>query len=434
MWKTIFIGAGLIFFSLAVHDASAFAERPITLEEAYRSADLKSDQIHFSQEDLIQAEEETRRARSLLYPKVTADLSYLRRPDALSSRFGVLRPESEEQFNLTLEQPLYSGGRATATYHIAQTGTEGRRLDLRLTRENLLFNVARAYYEALKARKNAAIEEGEVKRLEAHRNAAEKRAQVGEATKTILLRAEAELSSAQARLIRAKNNVSAALDQLALLAKLEEPFDLVDPPLISLVEKSEKEWIETARENRVDLQRRSLQIDMTRQGIDFVKGAFYPTLSLEGRYSWVDQNPKSSFLVQNDRTAMVKLSFPIFEGGLRRAEISQAKSRFRQSEIDKALLSDQIDVEVRRAVLDLSALTSELHYLKDQVAFARDNFSLVSRQFAVGLATHIDVLDANATLLDAERRLSNTFYDREVTTLALGKTAGVFLGHAGGNR
>ncbi len=82
---------------------------------------------------------------------------------------------------------------------------------------------------------------------------------------------------------------------------------------------------------------------------------------------------------------------------------------------------------MRRSLLNLNALTSEVEVVKAQVAFARENFSLVSRQFAVGLATNIDVLDANASLISAERQLTKTIYDREVAILQVEKSVGAFL-------
>ncbi|MFQ5950340.1 MAG: TolC family protein, partial [Nitrospiria bacterium] len=101
-------------------------------------------------------------------------------------------------------------------------------------------------------------------------------------------------------------------------------------------------------------------------------------------------------------------------------------SKFRQSVLIKERVRDEIAVEVRRSVLNLTTLAGEIVHLKDQVRFAREAFSLASRQFAVGLGTNLDVLDANATLLDAERQLSNITYDREIAILQLKKSAGLF--------
>ena len=81
---------------------------------------------------------------------------------------------------LTLSQTLYTGGRAMASYRSALLGTKSESFNLALTKEALLFEIARAYYEALKSKNNVRIAVKELERLEAHRTSAEKRLQVGE--------------------------------------------------------------------------------------------------------------------------------------------------------------------------------------------------------------------------------------------------------------
>src|SRR5581483_563217 len=196
---------------------------------------------------------------------------------------------------------------------------------------------------------------------------------------------------------------------------------------VTIAEQPEEEWIRAAHERHPDLQRSLLGIEIARERVAYAKGAFYPSLSLEGRYSRINQDPETPFLVRDDRSAMIRLTFPIFEGTLRVAELSQAKSRVRQAGLQASLLKDEISLQVRRALLSLTSLTSELDHLKRRVVFAKEAFSLNSRQFAVGLGTQIDVLDASAALMDAERQLSNTTYDREVAILDLQRAAGIFL-------
>lgn len=417
----------LILISIFIQNGTAGAERVVSLEEAYGAARANSERIGIAKENLTQAEKEKERAKSFLYPRLTADLSYQRRPKEVSAPFGVLLPEREEKFNLVLEQPLYVGGRASATYRIAKMEIKGERLGLDLATEGLLFDVAQTYYEGLKAGKNVLIEEGEVARLEAHRKDAEKRFRVGESTRSALLRAEAELANANAKLIRAKNQKTAMIDQLSMLTGIPSGFELTDPPFVTVAEQPEEAWIGAAYERHPDLQRRLLGIEIAKERVDYARGAFYPSLSLEGRYSRINQDPDTPFLVRDDKSAIIRLSFPIFEGTLRVAELSQAKSRMRQAGLQASLLKDEISLQVRRALLNLTSLTSELDHLKRRVVFAKEAFSLNSRQFAVGLGTQIDVLDASAALMDAERHLSNTIYDREVAILDLQRAVGIFL-------
>lgn len=406
------------------------AKPVISLEDAYRLALSRSEAIMVAEEVLIQSEAEEKRMKSFLFPKITADVDYFQRSSPVTRRFGgspnpiTLRPKSETQFNLILSQPLYSGGRARAAYRSSQLGTKQRDLELTQTREDLLFEVARAYYEALKGKNNVKIGEEEVVRLLAHRRNAARRLEVGEETKTVLLRAEAELSDARAKLIRARNAHTIAKDRLSLLARIHGDFELVDPPVLRLSDHSEAEWTRMAHEGRIELTRGGIAIDRASEEINSARGNFLPSLSLELEYRWNNQAPEGDFLVDQDRIAIVKLRMPIFEGMLRMAELRQARSRYLQSVLLRQQMKDEIEVSVRRAILDLSSLTGELIHLEDRLRFAKEAFSLASKQFTVGLGTHIDVLDANSVLRNAERQLSNTRYDREIAILRLKKEAG----------
>ncbi len=410
-----------LFFAGAV-----FAQQVITLDDAYRSAISNSEDIKIGRERLVQSKEESLRKKSALYPKITGDLSYLRRPRSLSRDGFLLRSESDTHVTFTLSQPLYTGGRAMASYRSAQLGSKSEFFNLALTKEDLLFEITRTYYETLKSKNNVRIEEKELERLKAHRDSAEKRLQVGEVTKTVLLRAEAELSDVRAKLIRARNDEIAMKDQLALRAKIQGDFDLADPPRVVLPERSKSDWVDLSQVERMEIKQGEIHVDQAYEGIVFARGNFHPLVSLDLEHHWVDQEPQSSFLIQSDTLAILKLTMPIFEGKLRTAELSQAQSRLREAALIRQQIKDQIGVEVRSAMLDLSTLSGELAHLKNRVRFAREAYTLASRQFDVGLGTHIDVLDASAGLLDAERRFSNTVYDREFAMLQLKKQVGLF--------
>ncbi len=413
-------------FFLVASALNVQAEKIITLEEAYRATVIRSERIQIAREGVVQAREERQRARSALFPTLTGTFDYLRRPKAKTRNQFLLRSESESQLTVTLAQPLYSGGRAMSQYRIAQLGIRDEALSLALAKENLLLETARAYYEVLKATNNIRIEDKEVSRLEAHRRSAEKRLQVGEVTKTALLRADTDLSDAKAKLIRAKNEAHARKDELALLTGIELPFELRDAPSVAFSDRAELDWLALSHERRLDLQQKGVNIERASEGIKFARGNFLPFLSLDLEYRWVDQDPVGNFLIEEDPLAILRLTVPIFEGMLRTAELAQARSRLRQATLLRRQIQDEIDVAVRRAVLNLSTLNSELEHLKDRVRFAQEAYTLSSRQFEFGLGTHIDVLDANATLLDAERRYFNALYDREIAILQLKKETGNF--------
>jgi outer membrane protein len=405
--------------------------QPITLEEVYTKALEANEQVIIAREEVDIARQEKNKALSALLPTLTGGANYTRRPhEVLSPGGNVSRPKEERIYELRLRQPVYSGGKAMAVYQSAKEGIKENAEELRAVQENLLFDVATAYYNVLKAQKILSLAQVEVERLERHLKASESRFNVGEVTKTVVLRAQAELSRAKADRVRAEAELKTARDQLILLAKLPRDFEVSDPPSPFLQPGTETDLMQLAYQRRPDLIASSIREGIARNSIKIAHGGFLPSVSLEGTYSKQNQYPKNQFFfVNEDKQATLTLTLPLFEGGLRLAEFREARAKARQAGLERTLLADRIEVEVKTALRDLETITSVLENFKDQVAFAQENFTLVEKQFAFGLATNIDVLDANSSLHEAQQQLSNARYDRDLAVLGLQKVVGIFLDH-----
>ena len=70
-----------------------------------------------------------------------------------------------------------------------------------------MLDTGRAFFNALKAARELEISEASLKRARERRKVASSRLKVGEVTRSVLLRAEADVAGAEADLIRAQNQV-----------------------------------------------------------------------------------------------------------------------------------------------------------------------------------------------------------------------------------
>ena len=121
------------------------------------------------------------------------------------------------------------------------------------------------------------------------------------------------------------------------------------------------------------------------------------------------------------------LSFPFFEGGLRKAEVQEAKARERQAALHYEDMKKAVEIEVRTAYLDLVTQKGTLQFLSDQFTFAGDNYRAVARQFEFGLSNSLDVLDANTLLVSAERRVASAVYHYRLALLRMKKATGTLM-------
>jgi outer membrane protein len=404
-----------------------------TLSQLYSRAIEHSEELQISVEAVRQSEQEERRAISTVFPQLTLSGDYTRYPEKTRDLGGsttILQSKESYGGEARVEQSLYAGGKNSAGRRIAQQETVTAEKDVRLAREKLLLRVAEVFYAGLRAQKTAEIQARNVERLKEHRRLSELRYKVGEVTESILLRADAELAGANAELVARERDVAVAKRELELLAGLTGDVEIVEPPVPHVPEEPMAQLREAAQTNREEAQRSRVQERIAEERVAFARGNFLPSVKLEGSVSSRRQDPQSTFFIEQNWFVGGKIEFPIFEGGLRVAEWRQARSRVEQGRLETARLNKQIDLDVTRAGLTLEAVTHALDSRRDQVRFAQKNYEMVSKQFTFGLATNLDVLDANQTLIEAERDVIAATYDRHLAILDLQRSAGVFLAEA----
>ncbi len=417
------------------HGQSIAIEHPeYTLGDLYRIALERSEQIKMSEEDLFIAERGKDKALSSLLPRISTFGEYMRYSEKKlsTSSFGsfAIQPEMSSSWGFRLDQSLSLGGMEITSYKISKKGIESSKYDLYRMREDYLLNVSAAYYDVLKAMKALEIAEANVERLTKHRDAAQTRLRVGEVTKTALLRAEAELSGAQSEMVKAENSLNLAKAVLARVVGISGGYDIKEAVVSSQVVNS-TETIEslnqTALSERAELKSLELQRKIAEEQVKYAKGGYWPTLSIEGVYIRMDEDPSSPFFNKESIYGALKLNFPIFEGGLTRAEVREAEARHRQSELSYEDLKKTISIDVETAYLDMKTQTGILKSLEDQLTFASDNYNAISKQFEFGLANSIDVMDANTLLVTSEKQLTDARYNYQLSILKLKRATGMLL-------
>ena len=415
----------MAFFALAgTSEAETFS-----LGRVYSRVLQENEEVQIAERNVDLSEQERKRAISAILPRLTLTGTYARSPEKTTT-FGVLQPERSTEFQAKVEQPLFAGGKGRAGIRIADGGIRVARATSRLSTEERLLSAAQSYYTVLKARKDLEGQQRNVERLREHRRLSELRFKVGEVTESILLRAEAELASAEADQVARENRLAVSRRELQNLTGLPDDFEVEEPPLPEIPAGTGPSLLSAAMQKREDLQRGKLNEQIAQDRVSFARAFFFPTLVVEGVYFGRQQDPEPAFFVKESWRAEARIEFPIFEGGLRRAELKQAHTGLEQSRLEMARLRKQVELDLSRSLLNIEAVRREQQSRDDQVRFATKNYEMISRQFTFGLVTNLDLLDANQTLIEAERDQIATTFDRHLAILDLQRGAGVFLPQA----
>ena len=87
-------------------------------------------------------------------------------------------------------------------------------------------------------------------------------------------------------------------------------------------------------------------------------------------------------------------------------------------------LKKTIRIEVETTYLELKNQRGIIKSLEDQLLFSRENYKAVTRQFEMGLANSIDVMDANTLLVSTERQLTTAVYSHQVFKFRMKRATG----------
>ncbi len=425
--KIIQMVIGLLISALAVTTAFC-GEKQYTLQDAYTAALATNENIKIAEEGVVQADSRIDQARSYLFPRLTANAGNTWYNKTLPPGGGdfLFQPLEQLQAGLVLTQPLYTGGRTLAAFRTARTLFEMSRKQLTTSQQDMLLNVAAAYFEVLKAQKLVEVSKDSLSRMEQYKKVTERVASTRKTKANIsdLLRAKTLVSQAAISVVASQDRLRIAKQKLILLTRLPEDVVVVEPRAQEPPKENLDRLKAVAFENRDDYAGSRLNRKVAEENVTIVKGAHHPQIYAEGGVQYQDSRPT----IITDETVYyggVRLQVPIFEGGLMKAEVSEARSKLRQAEYATELLRRNIDAEVYEAYVDLETVTSVLESTTMQYADAKDNFDTVTNLFTDGLASSLAVIDAQQALFLSERELVNATYDREVAVLRLWKSIGM---------
>ena len=426
---------GTIILALAVVFATAALAQEYTLSDLYQQALKNSEKMKMAQENLYIAQYGKDKAWAVLIPRFTAFGTYNRFSEdkySTPARTVLIQPLESGNWGVRADQSFSLSVRELTALKVAGQTITKNEFDLDATKSDFVLIVASAYYDVMKAKKALEIAAANMERLTSYRNSVEKRVTVGELTKTSLLRSEGELSGARADYLKATNAFQLARFALVRITGIEDEFRLKETalPEQDIIPLTNLRSI--AFDKRSDLKSYDMQVQMAEGYVSFARGAFLPSLSLFAIYNGVDQYPASASAATqtlNRETIMAgaSLTFPFFEGGLRVAEYREAKAKERQAKLAYDDFKKNVDIELQGAYLDLQTQKGALQFSEDQLTFAQDNYGAVVRQFDNGLATNLDVMDANSLLLSAERSVADAYYSYQLAYLRVKRSNGTLL-------
>ncbi len=420
----------LFVLAFVVLTAGDVGSEELTLQRLWQMALKNHEALAIAEEGLQQAHLDIKRAYSVLLPSLTLESTYTRYSEEKRVSGFLIQPEDAVRFEARVSQTIYDGGKEWSLLRQAKKRLKVVRLQRDTVREAVLFDVSLAFFNLLKAEKEVEIRKASLKRAEEHLKTSRALFKVGLTTRVDLLRAETEVATKQTALIEAEAEVRDARALLKRLTGYSGELKIKEPAEEFIIGGTPEELFRLALENRKDYRQKLMEEEIAKEGIRYAKGEFLPSLSVDGVYTWRDQSPRTSFFIEDTLYGGLTIRLPLFEGGLRMAELRKARSILRQKELERYSLKRNIKLEITRLYNDMEKIASLVDALKKRLEFARENYRMALKQYRHGIIRSVDLVDAETLLVDAELSLMNARLDYRLAILRLKKSTGVLLEEA----
>ena len=303
----------------------------------------------------------------------------------------------------TLQQPIFTWGRISNAYSLAQANLKAAQADYQRAINDLRFNVTESFYNVILAKEFVKLSEDSYAQLERHVTQVEDLYNAGMASKFDLLRARVQLANMKPQIIRAKNGLELAKSALKMLlgVNLDAELNLKGRLSYEPYEITLNEAIETALQQRPELIAMKYRKRVAEKGLAIAKAANKPSIFVACNYDY--KKPKRMLETGwgSDWNVTVGLSLPIFTGFSYFGKVRKAAAQLGQVKLGLEQLVDGIKLEVKQVILDLEQSKEILEAQKDNVKQAEEALNIAEERYRNGLITNLEYMDTQLALTKA---------------------------------
>ncbi|MCZ6726667.1 MAG: TolC family protein [Acidobacteria bacterium] len=415
----------------------------LSLEKAVQEAiDLNLDLL-VGRRKVQAGAEEVARARSALKPKVDLSGSHVTIDDDRALASLGSQPERTVTAGASLSQLLYSEP-AWANLKVQKSLQAARVHDLESLKFDIVLEAATTYLNLMRAKALERVQRNNLDRTRSNLDVSEVRRDIGVASAGEVLRWESELATARKSLVEAvadRRSQEIAVNRILHRALdslfIAEDVGLEEVGLLTGLARFQQ-YVDTPRGYEIfanfvvieGLQRSPelARIDagiaaQNRLRLSSHRAFWAPTVSLQATLEEILSRggagsqgvaglPFTLPLADDSNWSLaLQASVPIFAGGLREAQRRRAEIEFQGLSLERAAVEEKLEQRIRTALEQARASLVGIGLSDRAAQAARGNFDLVNDAYVRGVASLLDLLDAQTAAVNAEEGAANALYD-----------------------
>ncbi len=424
-----------------------------SLRDIYELALENDPQLKAEQAVYLARRETEVLSRSQLLPQVTGSYSFQNsdsETDALGPVFDIdgsginirdtfeNRDVDTEGYRVSLNQALFDLP-AWFSFQSGKEVTKEAESTFAANQQNLIVRVVEAYLGVLRAQDNLAASEATERAFERQLEQTQQRFEVGLIAITDVYEAQAARDLAEVNRIVDENNVSVALERLAVLTGqqhenlnvLGENFKITPPEPLDRAA-----WVDFSLENNFQLQAARYREEAARQTATANRLEHAPKIT--GGYEYSDFETDGSRVVEPDTGIVsppdsqreeemwqITLSMPLFTGGAISSNRRRAAQEFNAAREERITITRNTVTNTRSLHMTVVSDVSRVAARAQSIVSSKSALDATQAGYEVGTRNVVDVLNAQNTLFSAQRDFANSRYDYILNLMRLKEQSGL---------
>lgn len=316
--------------------------------------------------------------------------------------------------NAQLQQLLYS-----RQYKV---GLEGARKSEELvqvnaerTKQDVIYDIATTYYQALITNRQKAIIEANLARIDTSIRVAEVQ------YKNDIIR---KIDVDQLRVDRINILTDLSDANIAYDLQLEQLKVLIGHPLndtLILTDRNDFKTVNIAENTIRDNPALTLlekQKDLKDIEIDNIKAQYYPTLSGTASYGFQSQTQNFKDLNTSPNSVIgLNISIPIFDGSKKRYQVKQREVELESLKLDQQLTENQLNVQYKQAINSYVQNKRSVEQQKANLDLAQNVYDVMNNNYKQGISNLTELINTETTLRQAQTRYLTALLQLNISEL-----------------
>jgi len=368
------IFTGIILFLLFFYSI-AMAGEALTWKDCLDEASKKHPDLISAEEKINQEEAGKYIAGSGLYPQVDASIDW--------SHTKTTAKRNSYSYGVAGTQLIYNGSKTINDLKSAAENIKAAEYNYKFISSEVRYRLRAAFVNLLKDQEMLGLAGNIAKIRRDNLILITMRYEAGLEHKGALLAADADLTQAEFEVAQAKRALE--VSQKALLKEMgRQDFSSIEAQGELKVKDLalEKPDFEAIAHNNPSIGKLSAQTKAASFGVKSSEADFYPEITAS---AGADRSGAHWPPDQDQWDIGIGLSVPMFEGGLRKAEVKKAKSLFNQAQADERSKKDSVILALEQAWAGFQDAIEEVGVQKKFLEAAEERAKIAEGQYSLGL-------------------------------------------------